>query len=53
MLNIKSVRQKVRLFREKLRTGNGAIHRITYSVYGATCKVCSYWLLQDHVTSNK
>lgn len=32
MLNIKNVRQKVRLFREKMTTGNGAIHRITYSV---------------------
>lgn len=40
-------------FDKKMTTGNGAINRITYSVYGTTYKVCSYWLLQDHVTSNK
>lgn len=53
MLNIKNVRQKVRLFRDKITTGNGAIHRIKYSVYSATHEACFYWLLKDHVTSNK
>ena len=53
MLNIKNVRQEVRLFRGKMTTGNGAIHRITYSVYSATYKAFSYWLLSDHVKSNK
>lgn len=50
MLNIKNVGQKVNLFREKMTTGNGAIHRITYSVYSAPYKAL---LLPDHVTSNK
>lgn len=53
MLNIKNVGQKVRLFRVNMTTGNGAIHRITYSVYTATYKACFCWLLPDHVTSNK